>query len=122
MTADQWIAAIQIGVTGGAAVVGGLLYRGFQTGKWAQTIDKTKDIEEIHKRLDRAGRETSNLASYVQGIEGRCRLIFVDQKVFEVVERELRTIGQGNRLEIERIWGVVRMRGSSRRRDSEEGT
>ena len=115
MNVYQWITAVQTVVMSLAAILTGLLYRGFQAGRWSQQIDKTKDIDALTRRMDKAGHQMSEFATDIQGMESRFRLIFVDQKVFEVVERELRNLAEGNRLEIERIWNVVPLRGNKPR-------
>ena len=107
LTFFQSLCLLIVGVLTAVAV------RGFQTGRWSQALDKTKEIDQINARLDRAGQQMSDLADEMQSRDEHFRRIFVDQKVFEVVERELRNLSDGNRLEIERIW--TRMRDSARR-------
>lgn len=115
MTAVQWFTVIQSVVMSLATLIAVLIYRGFQTGRWTEQIDKSREISDLNQRMDRAGKAMSDLASDVQALDHRFREIFVDQKVFDVVISDVKSRTEGNRLEIERIWSVVRMRGMGNR-------
>ena len=103
-------------------LAGGILtivaVRGFQTGRWTQTLDKTEDIIRLNQRLDRAGHQISELASTVQGLDHRFRQIFVDREIFHTIEQDLRGKIVDNRSEIDRLWDIVRQRRNRERRES----
>lgn len=83
MTGFQWFTLIQTVVMTLAAAGVALLYRGFQTGKWVQNQEsRSKEIDQITTRLDRAGQKISDLATDVQGLPERMHRDFIPRETF----------------------------------------
>ena len=125
MNRSQWVSIIQTVVMMLAAAGVALLHRGFRTGKWARAIgeERDKELEQIHKRLDQAGKKTSELASDVQGIPARMHKEFVPREVFDmekVMNAERREeLRQEFRREDTKIWDHLRHQREIRNRQED---
>lgn len=115
---DRWI---QIGFTVATALAAAgmaLLYRGFQTGKWAQSVGEGHEdaIQRINGRLDRAGAQMSDLSDDIQTVAERMRKEFVTREVFEIdraVSKERRDELQAAiQREHDKLWQAIRGRRS----------
>lgn len=121
MTGYQWFTIVQTVVMGLAAAGVALLYRGFQTGKWVQDQESRKqEIEQIHRRLDRAGEKMSEIATDVQKFPDNMREEFLSKEVFKIHEaiakERLTEIREEYRQEDTKIWEALRQLKSNHRR------
>lgn len=112
---EAFTLAADVAMAASAAGVG-LLYRGFHTGKWVRRVGEERDheIATIKALLERAGRQSSDLASEVQGLPERMREVFVPREIFEVekaVNRErIEGVRDEMRSEDTKIWNHLRQR------------
>lgn len=72
-------------------------------------LDKRVTAGEV--RMERAGKEMSDLATYVQGFDAKMRLIFPAQGECDAKMHESESDRKQIRTEIERIWQVINRKG-----------
>lgn len=113
MNAFQWFSLIQTVLMGVAAVIVALLYRGFYTGRWVQKNEDQVGMFEtrlaaIERRLDNGGAKMSDLASEINGLPERLRLMFVPVELFHHVDERNKEDRSAMRAEIEKMWHAIR--------------
>lgn len=124
MTAFQWFQLIQTVLMAVAAIIVGMLLRGFSAGKWIQksedkhetVMSKIRDIEEradkestiLKEWRDKVGREMSVFSTKVQAIPETLRIIFLPREVFDVVDRQNSEDREKLHEEVEKLWQAVR--------------
>lgn len=119
-TGAQWITVAEWVIRVGVGVLMFTVLRGFQSGRWVQARDdKLTDLERsigaLTVRLDKGGKEMSDLASEVQGMPERLRTIFVPRELYGASEAVNGQEHHRMLAEIEKLWGQVRStRGGNR--------
>lgn len=121
MTGYQWFTIAQTVVMGLAAAGVALLYRGFKTGKWVQDQEsRGKELELVHRRLDRAGEKMSKIATDVQRLPDDLRDEFITKEIFEIHQAVAKERQAELRVEFRKedtlIWDEIRRLKSNNRR------
>jgi len=95
MTFDRGLALLNFATM---AVAGFLLWSvrsAFKSGRWLAKVEEhvlknSERIEGVEERMDKAGEQTSKLATIIQGLPERFREIFVTQREFDKYTEESR--------------------------------
>ena len=91
-----------------------LLHNGFRSGKWARAVgeERDKELDQIHRRLDRAGEKVSDLATTVQSLPDRIVRECITREVYNIeraIDKErYHEIRTEFRAEDTKIWNEIR--------------
>lgn len=106
----QWV---QTAVMAAAAIIVGMIYRGYLTGRWVQQRDDhitelRSKVREVEQRLLHGNQRMSSLSSDVQKMPEVLRRIFLTADLFEEVSERWTEDRRDLRRNIEQLWAEIR--------------
>ena len=119
MDAYKWFSFILAVASLVSSVLTVIIYRGFQSGRWVQS--RIDDIERmgnrvanLEGRMDRAGKQMSDIATDLQGLPEELRGIFLSRESFAQFAQQNADERAQLRREVERLWEAMRGSRTSR--------